>query len=214
MADDFDTSDEQDHDGSALDGQLDRLLRRARTGDEAALGDLLNCHRQLLKKMSAGHLGDAIQGRLADSDVVQQSLLSAVRNFNSFAGSTLPQFEAWLKQIHRRNLMDAVRDHAVYQKRATRQESRQLDLSPLDDHRALSPSGVAMRREADEQLRAALLKLPENYRTAVEMRHLYDCSLAEIAERLNKSRAAAAGDLKRGLAMLRELLNPGGDSRP
>jgi RNA polymerase sigma-70 factor (ECF subfamily) len=53
---------------------------------------------------------------------------------------------------------------------------------------------------------AALLRFPEDQRQAVELHHLQDLSLADVGQRLSRSRQAVAGLVFRGLKALRTLL--------
>jgi RNA polymerase sigma-70 factor (ECF subfamily) len=57
------------------------------------------------------------------------------------------------------------------------------------------------------ELSAALARLPDAQRQALELRYFQGWSLAQIAQHLNRSQAAAAGLLKRGLQQLRRQLN-------
>jgi RNA polymerase sigma factor (sigma-70 family) len=64
------------------------------------------------------------------------------------------------------------------------------------------------------ELLDALTALPSAQRRALVMRHCQGYSLAQIAEELDRTPAAVAGLLKRGLATLRTILHPGqGESR-
>ena len=64
-----------------------------------------------------------------------------------------------------------------------------------------------MRDEQSVRLAAALAKLPDDQREAVRLRHLEGCTLAELAERFNRSEDAVAALLKRGLENLRKRLH-------
>jgi RNA polymerase sigma-70 factor (ECF subfamily) len=50
--------------------------------------------------------------------------------------------------------------------------------------------------------------LPEAQREALVLQHWHGWSLAQIAEHLGRSKAAAAGLIKRGLQQLRSHLQP------
>ena len=63
-----------------------------------------------------------------------------------------------------------------------------------------SPSGYVARREHAVMLAAALNTLPEDQRTAVELRYIGDCSFEEIAAFMNRTMPSVAGLLRRGLA--------------
>ena len=66
-----------------------------------------------------------------------------------------------------------------------------------------SPSQKAIREEQLARLARVLAFLPENQRQAVELHYLNGCSVGEVGERLGRSKASAAGLLRRGLKALR-----------
>ncbi len=181
------------------------LLQRAREGDQAALGELLNAQNRLLQQMAQQEVNGRLQARLSAADIVQQTCLSAIRNFNDFQGENEPQFAAWLKEVHERNVRDVVRRHVTAKKRAVSAQQA-TDEKTLQADSLHTPSRKAMLDESTAQLLRALESLPEMQAEAVRLRHLEQLSLAEIAERMNRSDVAVASLLKRGLAALRELL--------
>jgi RNA polymerase sigma-70 factor (ECF subfamily) len=65
-----------------------------------------------------------------------------------------------------------------------------------------------MRGEDEARVAEALATLPAEQREAVRLRYLENRSLAEIAERLGKTKTAAAGLIKRGMLALRKQLGP------
>jgi RNA polymerase sigma-70 factor (ECF subfamily) len=64
-----------------------------------------------------------------------------------------------------------------------------------------------MRHEDLLRLARALEQLPEDQCTVVELHHLQDRAVADIAATLGRSEAAVAGLLRRGIKRLRELLH-------
>ncbi len=72
---------------------------------------------------------------------------------------------------------------------------------------ALTPEAQAIEHQEHTLLARALAQLPEDQRTAVELHHLRDASVAEIAARLGRTEASIAGLLRRGLQNLRTLLH-------
>ena len=70
-----------------------------------------------------------------------------------------------------------------------------------------SPSQQACRSEASIALADVLAQLPEDQQTAVEMKYLQGCSVAAIAEAMERSEMAVGGLLRRGLKRLRELMH-------
>jgi RNA polymerase sigma-70 factor (ECF subfamily) len=196
---------------------LNELLEQALRGDQEALGRLLEAQRAALHRRAELQLHGKIVGRVDASDVIQQAFLEAHRSFRQFAGRDARELAAWLRGILEHKVAGAIRDHALLQKRTVRRE-RSLDDSrgggtPLKqelDAGFSSPSQKAMRGEEAERLARALTALPDDQREAVRLRHLEGWALADIARRLDRSAAATAGLIKRGMQALRRRLH-GGD---
>lgn len=192
------------------EGSLRNLIDQARSGDGDALGRLLEHYREFLRRLAAQSIGEKLRVRVDDSDMVQQTLVSAVRNFHQFRGRDPGEFAAWLKLIQQRNLQDALRNHVAADKRSLGQEVSSVGWSgdawsgPIDPAQ-LTPSRQAIRAESFVQLFQMLDRLPEDQRTAVRLRHLEGWKLLQIAAQLGRSEDAVAGLIKRGLKKLREL---------
>ena len=178
------------------------LLNRARNGDQDALGELLKGHNQLLERMAKREIGNRLQARLSAADIVQQTCLSVIRNFDDFEGENEPQFIAWLRGVHQRNMQDAVRRHVGAKKRAV--SGQQSLPGEVPQNSAIhTPSQRAILGESTAQLMKSLESLPDDQADAVRLRHLEQLSLGEMATRMGRSEVAVASLLKRGLAGLR-----------
>jgi RNA polymerase sigma-70 factor (ECF subfamily) len=189
------------------------LLQRAREGDQQASGQLLEHYRTYLSLLAQQQLRGRIACRVGPSDIVQQTMLEAYRNFHQFLGSASPELLGWLRSILNHNIAGAIRQHTQRHMRDIRRECS-LDADPGSardgqtelDAQQSSPSERAMRGEELARLSRALATLPDDQRQAVRLRHLEGWSLLEIARHLNRSPAAAAGLIKRGMQSLREQL--------
>ena len=73
-----------------------------------------------------------------------------------------------------------------------------------------SPSEQAVRKERLDQLAAALARLPDEQRRAIELHHLKGDSLAEVTKQMDRSSASVAGLIRRGLIRSREQLDSEG----
>ncbi len=185
--------------------QLGKLLEKANNGDAEALGRLIDHFRSNLKTMSEQTLHGALKGRIGDSDVVQQSCLSAVQAFGNFKGTDLPQFAGWLRKIHQRNIHNTNRNNLDIQKREVSREQSNNDIE-LVDHLDQTPSQSVIDSERNEQIEQCLEKISFHQREAVRLRYLNGFSIQEITIELNKTESAVAGLLKRGLSRLRKLM--------
>ena len=174
----------------------------------------LDRYRNYLLLLARFRLDPRLQAKVAPSDVVQQTMLEAVRDLPAFRGQTEEEQAAWLRQILARNLANAVRDFGRDKRDVHRERSIQAALdesaSGLEGWLAAdqsSPSQKAIRHERALRLAEALAGLPEAQREAVVLRHWHGMSLAEIGERLNCTTAAVTGLLHRGLKNLRKELH-------
>lgn len=190
--------------------RIEQLVIAARDGDRDAIGQLLESYRDYLRRRAAERLAHGLHQRLDASDLVQQTFLEAHQSFAKFAGSTAPEFVAWLKQILHCNVANAMRDHFLAQKRAAGRE-QSLASSTGDGMARVAaatstPSHRLMRIEESLRFLDALDELPFEQSAAVRLRYLEGLSVSEIAAELNRSRSAAAGLIKRGVQQLRRLI--------
>jgi len=173
------------------------LIERARAGDDAALGQLLEMYGNYLRLVARSLIGRALQLRLDPSDLVQETFLEAHRDFPGFAGAGEPELVAWLRRILVRNVASQVRRH-----RARKRDDRLhvslevlLDRSGREVHEALvgrfsSPSAEAARREHAVLLADALAALPADYREVIILRNFEHLPFDEVAARMGRSAGA------------------------
>ena len=124
-------------------------------------------------------------------DVVQESMLRAWKAQDSLENESAAK--PWLLTIVRREL-------------ARTFERKRLDTVNVDDLVALEDSSLAAGDQADlAEMRAAIFKLPEEYREALVMQSLLGYSTAEIASELDLSQSAVLTRLFRARHQLRAL---------
>ena len=147
------------------------------------------------------------------SGVVQETLLEALGNRGQFEGNGSIVLEGWVRKILLHNLYDAIRK--VH--RSMRNVDRQVPIDAAIEESTsrlrwqiavtmLSPSEIAMKKEATLALAAALELLEPAQRDAVELHHLQGRSLSESATLLGRSESAVAALLHRGLEKLKGLM--------
>lgn len=181
----------------------------------------LDRYRSYLHLLAQAQLHPQLRHKLDASDIVQQTLLEAHRDQQQFQGGSAAQLAGWLRRILAHNVANALRDL----RRDKRDVSREQSLSPggagglgsalersgLDVASWLAadqatPSEILSGNERLLRLSDGLSSLSDAQAQAIVLRYWQSCSLADIAERMERSPAAVAGLLHRGLKQLRELL--------
>ena len=170
-------------------------------------------YRSYLYLLARSHIGRRNQARLDPSDIVQQTLLHAHQRQSQYRGTSEAELMGWLRQILANNLADAVRGLARAKRDVSRERPLEVEVDDsftrVDGWLAAvqsSPSQQAVRSEELIRLADALTSLPEAQREAIVLHHLQGLALAEVGQQLERSPAAVAGLLHRGLKQLREIL--------
>jgi len=151
-----------------------------------------------------------LQKKIDASDLVQTALLQAIEALPQFRGLTEQEFAAWLRRILANKLEDKARHFRRQKRDAAVEESFQETLD--DSARRLvqiaadttTPSEHVMQNEKAHYIAQCLAALPPDQQMVVELHHLGEYTISEIAQRMNKSNASVAGLLRRGLQKLRE----------
>jgi RNA polymerase sigma-70 factor (ECF subfamily) len=120
-----------------------------------------------------------------------------------------------IRAVFLNNLRDAVRHWRTGKRDVSREVPLDLGSGAVGDPFATlaaltTPSQRAVQREQEERLRAALVALPEDQRTAVTLHHLLGLSVGEVGDLMERTVPAVSGLLRRGLEQLGRLLR-GGD---
>jgi RNA polymerase sigma-70 factor, ECF subfamily len=168
-------------------------------------------YREYLRLLARLQLPPALRGKLDPSDVVQQTLLKAHQHRDQFRGTTEGEWRAWLRRILANAIADAAR-HLPPGENV--QEALERSSARIEEWLVAAGSSPAERAERAElllRLADALAALPDDERTALELRFLQQppWPLADIARHLGRpTPKAVAGLLNRGLQRLRGLLTP------
>jgi RNA polymerase sigma-70 factor (ECF subfamily) len=167
-------------------------------------------HRDYLRLLARLQLDPRLRGVMDPSDVVQQTLLAAHQNFGQFRGRSDAELRAWLRSILANRLALALRTVGRHEGRGRSLEAEleksSVRLEALLATEQSSPSQGAMKAERLLELAAALARLPDDQRTAVELRHLRGLSVPAVAEAMGRSTTSVTGLLYRGGKALREMM--------
>jgi len=159
----------------------DDLVARARQGDPAAFGALVDRHRSAVYRAALAALGSHAEAE----DAAQEAFLLAYRRLTGFRGDA--SFKTWLltiawhQAINRRRSMTRLLRQIVQPARDEDQEST-LEQLPARD---VSPEDAAARGQLHRAIRAAIRSLTPKLRDALLLAQSGDYSYAEIGAMLD-----------------------------
>lgn len=177
------------------------LLNRARDGQNDAIGRLLQWYLSYLTILATTQLDRRLRRRINPSDLVQETMLAAHRDFRDFRGNSQNELLAWLRQILIHTLHRAFAKHVKAGKRDIRREvsidqiSNRLEESACNLAAMLpgqddSPSGPMQARESAVELADQLNKLRPQYRDVIVYRVIQGLTFDEIGEQMDRSGGA------------------------
>ena len=171
----------------------------------------LEQYRDYLRLLARLQLDPRLRGALDPSDVVQQTLLKAHENLNGFRGKTDAELQGWLRAILAQQLAlfarkrgrHGLRTHSL--EAALEQSSARLESFVATEES--SPSQEMVRAERLVELAMQLAALPEDQRSALELRYLRGLSVPAVAEQMGRTTVSVTGLLYRGTRSLRQRMD-------
>jgi RNA polymerase sigma-70 factor (ECF subfamily) len=189
---------DQAEDASNQSSDMGRWIQAARRGDRESLGELFAQCRGYLLAIAHAELDETLRGKLAVSDVVQETLLRVQQNFAGFRGTAEAELLAWLRQVLANYLKDVRRSFRRTGKRNIEREKHgrygpNKSAFGLADVAvdSVTPGRTVADLEETERLRAALAGLPDEYRTVLALRTWERLSFEEVGKRMGRSADAA-----------------------
>ena len=184
------------------------LVDRARAGDAEARDTIFTECRDYLLYVASQNLDRRVQGKCGPSDIVQNTLMNAANAFGSFRGDTSGALHAWLNEILRNELATASRKYLgtakrnVRREQITKTESQFWRVQRQITDTVATPSSEAIISEDAAELRAAMTRLPEDYRNVLILRNWERLSFQQIAARFDRSENAVKKLWARALTRL------------
>jgi len=194
---------------------VSQLIERAQAGDADCRDRLFELCRNYLNFVARSQVESWLRVKVDASDLVQQTLLEAHRDFQRFDGATEKEWLGWLRKILSHNAADFVRHYKQTAKRRAGREVRFRDpadsLAPgAPEPAAPGPTPSQELAQMDTELRvaSALSELPEDYQEVIVLRNLQRLPFNEVAERMGRSRPAVQMLWMRAIRKLQEVIGP------
>jgi RNA polymerase sigma factor (sigma-70 family) len=181
------------------------LVIKARAGNQEAVEALLQRCLPKLKRWAHGRLPSAARGALDTNDLVQETALHAIKRLDQFEPRHVGAMQAYLRQSVINRICDEVRKVGRHPAPVELPEDLPSD--------AASPLEMAIKSEAYERYRDALLKLSPRDRELIVERVELQWTLLQIADQAgmgspDAARMAVSRALKRLAAVMKDAAQP------
>ncbi len=193
------------------------LIDRCRKGEAGARDQLFARYQHYLHVLAQAQLGKRLRAKCAPSDLVQQTLMEAHRDFAGFQGKNEGELLAWLRRILAHNLFNEARRYGALQRDADREISLDKVRAGVEDSSLMlqhclsaggpSPSEVAQQHESAAHLAHALSLLPEDYQSVLLLRVFEELPAEQVAQRMGRSAGAVRMLQMRALSALRQMMD-------
>ncbi len=193
----------------------DEVIRRAADGDEAALAQLFDRHRNRLRQLVRLRLDRRLQGRVDPSDVLQEAYLDLAQKLPGYADKPPMPFFLWLRLVTQERLLRLHRQHLGA---AMRDAGREISLHDGGMHASsaslaahlmgdiTSASRAAAKLEMRLLLQEALNGMEATDREVIVLRHFEELSNDETATVLGLTKAAASKRYIRAIIRLKSTM--------
>ena len=192
--------------------KVSELIEHAREGDAECREQLFALCRSYLGFAARAQVASWLRVKVDASDLVQETMLEAYRDFERFEGCSEQEWLAWLKRILAHNVADFVRSFRGTAKRQVGREVPFRDAAESDAGWGApepaapgrSPSQEFLLLESELRTAAALAELPADYQEVIVLRNLQRLSFNEVAAEMGRSRPAVQMLWMRAIRKLQE----------
>jgi len=197
--------------------ELANLLARAGNGDETAVNELFSRYRKRLKQMVRFRLNRLLQGRVDDSDILQETYLEAAKRLPDYLVNRPLPFFLWLRHITGEKIIDVHRRHLGAKMRNAGNEislhrgpmpgASSASLAAQLMGRLTSPSHAAVKAETRLRVQEVLNAMDPLDREILTLRHFEQLNNVEVAETLEMNESTTSSRYLRALKRLKDELS-------
>jgi len=192
-------------------GQKTReLVALAKDGDESALGQLCRVYGPRVRWIVRLRMGKELRSKLDSMDLVQDTLIYALKDLGDFAYKNEGDFLRWLSGIAENRMRDNL-DKLHAGRRDIRKE-RPLGIPSSTTGGGsvqtpglavnTTPSAILARSEEIERLERAIDELKPEHREVIVLTRIEELSYQEVSSRLGRSPEAVRKLLCRAMSAL------------
>lgn len=177
------------------------LIKKAIEGDESAYKNLLENYRGAIYNL----LYKMVRNKEETEDLVQEAFMKAFKALPSFNEEYA--FSTWLYKIAVNNCIDHMRKKKLQTYSINKPvQSKDGELDREFPDTSMSPDKSILSEERASIIETAIDELPENYKTAIILRHSEEKSYEEISKILNIPLGTVKARIFRAREMLKKKL--------
>jgi RNA polymerase sigma-70 factor, ECF subfamily len=187
----------------ALNSELwtdEEIVERIKAGETALYEIIMRRYNQRLYRVARAILRDDAEAE----DVMQDAYVRAYQNLHQFAGRAA--FATWLTRIAVNEALGRVRFRNKTEQFGGQHENGDFDMDAGLTETRPDPELATFAGELGQLIEAALLELPEQYRTVVMLRDVEELDTSETAAALDLTEENVKVRLHRGRMMVRNSL--------
>ena len=178
------------------------LLKRWHDGDQLALSALVARDLPWLQTEVRRRMGAELRARTDADDIVQQALLTVMRDGPRFLVGDCDHYRALLLRIVENTIRKQIRLHRQQRRAAAREEPLPSGSVVALQASVTRPSAVADRNERRAWVQLALELVAEPDREIILLRQWEGLTFAEVGEKLSLSEDACRMRFERAVARL------------
>lgn len=173
------------------------LLHRAQDGNKEALNRLFDRYYERVRRIVRLRLGNKLRQRVESGDILQETFVAAVGDFDRFEVRDEASFINWLSKIAERQVIAAADYHGAKK----RSMSKEVPLVPRDSSSQVgydppgsdpAPLDELDRVEQTRLVEECIETLSDTYRELIILRNYAGMSWDDVAEETGRPSAAAA----------------------
>jgi len=189
------------------------LLEEARAGNADVMAQLLEERREYLWMLANRSLNGELCAKEGPSDLVQDTIVAALRDFKQFKGTTPEEFTGWLCSILRHTFLTFVQHYRTQKRQVTREQSldrctRTAAEAWAGPSREQTPVEAVLFRELASILGECAEQLPEEHRAMMRMQFQDRLTFKKMGERLGITEQAARQRCIRAQSAFFKLIPP------
>jgi len=176
-----------------------QLVKQYMTGNERAIGVLINRHNARLTGFIYSKVGD----RELTEDIFQDTFMKVIRTLKRGAYSEEGKFLPWVMRIAHNLIIDHFRKN---NRMPMFEGTDSFNIFSLMGDERLNAEKQIIKDQIDTDLAKMIKELPEDQQEVLQMRIYKDMSFKEISENTGVSINTALGRMRYALINLRKLV--------